>query len=67
MVDLPGASVADIRRFIQTSATLPFKVWAGLVACQTGSTLNAAKNNLATGICLPAVVAVDTEVLGIIA
>jgi len=66
MIDLLWASVANIGSFVQPVAPFLFKVFAGLVASWTGSTLNTAKDNLAAGIGLFAVIAMDTEVLSII-
>ena len=66
VVDLLGASVTDIRRFIQTRATFLFEVRTGLVAGRTGSTFYAAKNDLSAGIGLFAVVSMDAEVLCIV-
>lgn len=61
-----GASVADIRDLIETTAAFPYKVRTGLVTGRTGSALHIAEDNLTAYIGLPAAVAVDTEVVGVI-
>ena len=61
-----GASVADIRRFIETVTAFPDKVGTGLVAGGTGSAFHITEDNLTAYICLPAAVTVDTEVMGVI-
>ena len=66
MIDLLRASITNVGSFIQTAASFLFKVFAGLITRWTGSTLNPAKNNLATGIGLLTVITMDTEVLRII-
>ena len=66
VIDPLRASIANIRRFVQTAATFLFEVFAGLVTCRTGSTFHTAKNDLAAGIGFLAMIAMDTEVLGII-
>lgn len=59
-------TVADIRSFIKPVTAFLFKVGAGLIAGRTGSTLDAAKKDFSTGICLFAMVTVYTKVFGII-
>lgn len=59
-------AVADIGSFIEPAAAFLFKVRTGLVAGRTGSTLDAAKKDFSTGICLFAMVTVYTKVFGII-
>lgn len=66
MVDGLGASVADIRSFIETVTAFPYKVGAGLVAGRTGGAFHITKHDLMAHIRLPAVIAVDAEVMGII-
>lgn len=66
MVDLLRTSIANVRGLIQPAASFLLKVFAGLVTCRAGRTFNIAKNDLAASIGLFAVVAMDTEVLGII-
>ena len=66
VIDPLRASIANVRRFVQTAATFLFEVFAGLVTCRTGSTFHTAKNDLAAGIGFLAMIAMDTEVLGII-
>jgi hypothetical protein len=61
-----GASVADIRCLIEAAAAFPYKVRAGLVTGRTGSALHIAEDDLTAYIGLPAAVAVDTEVVGVI-
>ena len=59
-------AIADIRSFIEPAATFPFKVGAGLVAGRAGSTLDTTKKDFSTGVCLFAMITVDTKVFGII-
>ena len=59
-------AITDIRGFIESAAAFLFKVRAGLVAGRTGSTLDTAKEDFPAGICLFAMIAVDTKVFGII-
>lgn len=66
MINLFRASVADIRHLIQPVAPFFLKIFAGLITRRTGSTLNATKNDLATGIGLLAVITMNTEVLSVI-
>ena len=61
-----GASVADIRCLIKTDTAFPYKVRAGLVTGRTGSALHIAEDDLTANDSLPATVAVDTEVVGVI-
>lgn len=66
MIDLFCAAIADIRSLFQPAAGLFLKVFAGLIAGRAGSAFNAAENDLAAGICFPAVITMDTEVMSII-
>lgn len=61
-----GASVADIRRFIEAVTAFPDKIGTGLVAGRTGSTFHITEDDLTACVCFSAMIAVDTEVMGII-
>lgn len=61
-----GASVADIRRFIEAVTAFPDKVRTGLVAGGTGSAFHITEDDFTAYIGLPAAVTVDTEVMGVI-
>jgi len=64
--DLFITAITDIGSFIKPVAAFLFKVGTGLVAGRAGSTLDTAKKDLSTGICLFTMVTVDTKVFGII-
>ena len=66
VADLFGTAVADIRSPVKSWAAFFFEVLAGLVTGRTGSTFDPAQDNLSAGVGLLAVIAVDTEVFGII-
>ena len=66
VADLFCTAVADIRSPVKSYAALFFKVPAGLVAGRTGCTFDPAQDNLSAGVGLLTVIAVDTEVFGII-
>lgn len=57
-------TVADIGSLIEPVAAFLFKVGAGLVAGRAGSTLDTTKKDFSTGVCLFAMVTVDTKVFG---
>lgn len=59
-------AIADIRSFIQTVTAFADKIPASLVAGRTGGAFDATKDDPATNICLPAVISVDAEVVGIV-
>ena len=61
-----GTSVTDIGSLVKTAAALLYKVRAGLVAGRTGGAFHLTEDDLMTHICLSAMVAVDTEVMGVI-
>ena len=60
------ASITDIRCPIETDTAFSYKVRTGLVTGRTGSALHIAEDDLTAYIGLPAAVAVDTEVVGVI-
>lgn len=64
--DFFRTAVTDIGSLIQPYVEFFFEVFAGLVTGRTGCAFDAAQDNLSAGICLPAVIAVGTEVFGII-
>ena len=66
VTDLFCTAVADIRSPVKSYAALFFEVPAGLVAGRTGCTFDPAQDNLSAGVGLLTVIAVDTEVFGII-
>ena len=66
VADLFVASVADTRSPVKSYAALFFEVPAGLITGSAGSAFDLAQDNLSAGIGLPTVIAVDTEVFGII-
>ena len=59
-------AVTNIWCLSETGAAFLLKIGTGLVTGWTGSTLDAAKNNLSAGICLLTVITVDTEVFGVV-
>ena len=66
VIDFFRTAVADIRSPVKPYAALFFKVSAGLVAGRAGCAFDSAQDNFAAGISLLTVIAVNTEVLGII-
>lgn len=66
VIDFFRTAVADIRSPVKLYAALFFKVSVGLVASRTGCAFDSAQDNLSTGIGLLTVIAVNTEVFGII-
>ena len=59
-------AVADIRSPVKSYAALFLKVSASLVAGRTGCAFDPAQDNLSTGVRLLAVIAVNTEIFGVI-
>ena len=66
VVDRLGTAVAGIRSLIEPAAAFPGKVRACLVTGRAGSTFDTAQDDLAAYIGFPAVIAVHTEVVGIV-
>ena len=66
VIDFFRTAVADIRSPVKSYAALFFKVSAGLVAGRAGCAFDSAQDNLSAGISLLAVIAVNTEVFGVI-
>ena len=66
VIDFFRTAVADIGSPVKPYAVLFFKGSAGLVAGRTGCAFDSAQDNLSAGIRLLAVIAVNTEVFGII-
>lgn len=66
MIDSFRTSITDIRSLIKTVTAFPYKVRTGLVTGGTGSTFHITEDELTAYIRFPAVIAVDTEVMGII-
>ena len=66
VADLFGAAVADIRSPVKSYTALFFEVPAGLITGRAGSAFDPAQDNLSAGVGLLTVIAVDTEVFGII-
>ena len=66
VADLFCTAVTDIRSSIKSYAALFFKVSAGLITGGAGSAFDPAQDNLSAGVGLLTVIAVDTEVFGII-
>ena len=66
VADFFDTAVADIRSPVKSYAALFFKVSAGLVAGRAGCAFDSAQDNLSAGISLLAVIAVNTEVFGVI-
>ena len=60
------APIRDIGRLIEAATAFPYKVRTGLVAGGTGSTFHITEDDLTAHIRFPAMVAVDTKVMGII-
>ena len=60
------ASIAYIWRFGQTITSFSLKIRTCLVTCRARGTFDTTYNDLSTGICLTALVSVDTEVLGVV-
>ena len=65
-IDFFRTAAADIRSPVKPYAALFFKVSAGLAAGRAGCAFDSAQDNFAAGISLLTVIAVNTEVLGII-
>ena len=66
VIDFFRTAVADIGSPVKPDAALFFKVSAGLVAGRTGCAFDSAQDNLSTGVRFLTVIAVNTEVFGII-
>ena len=66
VADLFCTAVADIRSPVKSCASLFFKVFAGLITGRERSAFDSAPDNLSIGVGLFTVIAVDTEVFGII-
>ena len=66
VIDFFRTAVADIRSPVKSYAALFFKVSAGLITGGAGSAFDPAQDNLSAGVGLLTVIAVDTEVFGII-
>ena len=64
--DFFRTAVADIRSPVKPYAALFFKVSAGLIAGRTGCAFDPAQDDLSAGVSLLAVIAVNTEVFGVI-
>lgn len=60
------ASITDIGCLIKTFTAFPYKVRTGLVAGGTGSTFYITEDEFTAYVYFPALIAVDTEVMGII-
>lgn len=65
---VPGfiAAIADIRSFLYLFAGFPFKTRTDIVTSMAGAADGITEDELAAGIGLPAVVAMDAEVVGIV-
>ena len=59
-------AIADIGSFLNMRTVFPLKAWTDVVASVTGTAESVANDHLSAGIGLFAVVAVDTEVIGVI-
>lgn len=59
-------SITDIGRLIKTVTAFPYKVRTGLVAGRTGSTFHITEDEFTAHVRFPAMITVDTEVMGII-
>ena len=66
VIDFFRIAVAGIRSPAKSYAALFFKVSAGLVAGRAGRAFDPAQDNLSTDVSFLTVIAVNTEVLGII-
>ena len=66
VADLFGTAVADIRGPVKSYAALFFEVDAGLITGRAGSAFDPEQDKLSAGVGLLTVIAVDTEVFGII-
>lgn len=66
VIDFFRTAVADIRSPVKSYAALFLKVSASLVAGRTGCAFDPAQDNLSTGVRLLAVIAVNTEIFGVI-
>ena len=66
MIDSLAAAIAYIWSLIQSVALFLNEVRTGSVTGRTGSTFNAAKDDLAAGICLFTIVPVGAEIAGVI-
>ena len=66
MMDFLGAAIAYVRSLIEPGAALFLKAFTGLITGRAGSTLDVTYNHFSTNIALAAMIAMDTEVVGII-
>jgi hypothetical protein len=66
VIDLLRAAITDIRCFIKSFTVFFLKVLASLIAGRTGSASDTTQDDLATGIGFLTMIAVDTEVFGVI-
>ena len=66
VIDFFRTAVADIRSPVKSYAALFLKVSASLVAGRAGCAFDSAQDNLSTGVRFLTVIAVNTEVFGII-
>ena len=66
MIDGFGTSIAYIGSLIKAFASFLNKIGTGLITGRTGSTFDVTEDDLATCICLSAVVSVNAEVVCII-
>lgn len=65
LADFLCTAITDIRSFGQPAVAFFYKVFACLITGRTGSTLHPTKDNLAAGIGLFTMIAVDTEVFAL--
>ena len=66
VADFLRAAITDIRCFLKSFTVFFLKIPAGLVTGRTGSAFDAAQDDFATGIGFLTMIAMDTEVFGVI-
>lgn len=66
VIDFLRAAITDIRRFIKSFTVFFLKVLASLIAGRTGSAFDTTQDDFATGIGFLTMIAMDTEIFGII-
>ena len=66
MIDCFRAAIAYIGGLVEAVTSFPDVFRAGLIAGGAGSTLDVAQNDLAAHICFPAMISVNTKVVGVV-
>ena len=66
MIDCFRAAIAYIGSLVKAVTSFPDVFRSGLIAGRAGSTLDAAKKDLATHISFPAMISVNTKVVSVV-